>query len=248
MEFKQWKSCECGLVAAAFRFCTDTWGHKTDRGETLQRGDIVFATPCRPPFFSVLRLPTRPFVHVMAATTAWRRGRVTSLSKTPMFSRMTAAAEMCVERKKQSGWQDCDCARSEVTALSAAAEPAGGKKKAGAGNLVRTGAPCQRRCCNFTLLCNRPTVPLGTTAFRRRGMGELVPSEVMARLDPGVWDDWPKFTLAWASRSPNHPFAVETSWSVTWSQSEGFNLLRSDCVTLTRSWQRLCDLWPLTGT
>lgn len=34
---------------------------------------------------------------------------------------------MGVERKKQSGWQDCDCARSEVTAHSAAAEPAGGK-------------------------------------------------------------------------------------------------------------------------
>lgn len=54
-----------------------------------------------------------------------------------------------------------------------------GGKNAGAGNLVRTGASCQLHCCNFTLLCNRPTVPLGTTTFRRHGIGELVPSEVM---------------------------------------------------------------------
>lgn len=73
-----------------------------------------------------------------------------------------------------------------MTAHSAAAVPVEGEKKARAGNLVRTGAPCQRRCCNFTLLCNRPTVPLGTTTFRRRGMGGLVPGEVMPGLGPGV--------------------------------------------------------------
>lgn len=143
---------------------------KLTGGETLQRGDIVFAAPISTPFLPVLRLPTSPSVHVTPATTVRGRGRVTSLFQDGnVFSKNRSSGDG--RRKKSEVPDKIATARGVKWRLIRPPKSRRGEKKAWAGNLVRTGAPCQHHCCNFTLLCNRPTVPLGTTTFRRRGRG-----------------------------------------------------------------------------
>lgn len=147
--------------------------------ETLHWGGIVFACPFCPPSVTCSDYPQGPLYM------SWRRPQPEAedwwhhFSKTPVFLEELQQQRWTTKEKKKAKWLTRLRMHDEWSDGSFDCRRACGGKNAGAGNLVRTGASCQLHCCNFTLLCNRPTVPLGTTTFRRHGIGELVPSEVM---------------------------------------------------------------------
>lgn len=155
-------------AAAAFRFRSDTWGHKT---------------------FSVAMLCLQPLLrlHVTHSSSQCHSSDRSFRFKTPaVMWRITSLFHTAVGMFLEPPWaedglyvplqwqpldsstkrekigQVSDSVRSKVTVSSPRRRR---KRKIRAGNLVRIKAPCQFGC-NITLLCNTWMVPLGATMFQ----------------------------------------------------------------------------------